>query len=156
MKRVNGVIVPCITFFNERFEINNELNSLLIKHVLLNGADSLFLFGNTGEGIDFINKIDEKRKFVDVTLNYIDNRIPILLGAFGNHAEEVINQIELLGKQYNDLNFVITPPISRKLNEYNLESYFENILGSITLRNQIFLYNNPNRFAGNEIRPETM
>ena len=140
MQNINGVIVPSVTFFNENFEINTELNSLLIRHILLNGADSIFLFGNTGEGIEFINKIHEKCKFLDLALKYTEYNIPLLLGAFGNKAEEAISQIELLGKEYKNLNFVITPPISRKLNHNNLIAYFENILGSLTLENQIFLY----------------
>ncbi len=154
MQSINGVIVPSITFFNERFEVNRELNSLLIRHILLNGADNVFLFGNTGEGIEFIDKINEKRKFVDLALKCTEDKTPILLGAFGNKAEEVINQIELLGKEYKTLNFVITPPISRKLEKNELISYFENTLGSLSLNNQIFLYNNPHRFAKNDVRVE--
>ena len=120
MQNISGVIVPSITFFNENFEVNDELNSLLFRHTLLNGADSIFLFGNTGEGIEFIDKIDEKRKSVDLALKVSDNKTPILLGAFGNNAEEAINQIELLGNEYKNLSFVITPPISRRLDEIEL------------------------------------
>ena len=58
MQQINGIIVPSITFFNENFEVNIELNSLLFRHLLLNGADCIFLFGNTGEGIEFIDRID--------------------------------------------------------------------------------------------------
>ncbi|MFX1298026.1 MAG: dihydrodipicolinate synthase family protein [Promethearchaeota archaeon] len=154
MEHISGIIVPSITFFNEKFEVNEELNSLLYRHILLNGADSLFIFGNTGEGIEFIDKIDEKRKSVELALKVSENKVPILLGAFGNDAEEAINQIELLGKEYKALNFVITPPISQKLGKKELISYFENILGSLTLKNQIFLYNNPYRFAKNNINRE--
>ena len=154
MQNISGIIVPSITFFNENFEVNDELNSLLFRHILLNGADSIFLFGNTGEGIEFIDKIDEKRKSVDLALKVSDNKIPILLGAFGNNAEEAINQIELLGKEYKPLNFVITPPISQRLDKNELIAYFENILGSIAINSSIFLYNNPDRFAKNNIRAE--
>ncbi|MFX1445015.1 MAG: dihydrodipicolinate synthase family protein [Promethearchaeota archaeon] len=156
MQNINGVIVPSITFFNDRLEINNELNSLLIRHILLNGADGVFLFGNTGEGIEFIEKVNEKSKFLDLALQYTKNKTPILLGAFGNNTEQAINQIELLGKEYKFLNFVITPPISKRLERNKLIGYFENILGSLTLNNQIFLYNNPHRFAKNNISGDTV
>ena len=79
MQSINGIIVPSITFFNERFEVISELNSLLIRHILLNGADNVFLFGNTGEGIEFIDKINEKRKFVELALKYTDDKTPLLL-----------------------------------------------------------------------------
>ena len=128
MQSISGVIVPSITFFNESLEINSELNSLLIRHILLNGADGVFLFGNTGEGIEFTDKINEKRKFVDLALKYTVDKIPILMGAFGNQAEEVINQIELLGKQYKTLNFVITPPISRRLKKNELIAFYDSTI----------------------------
>jgi len=154
LQNINGVIVPSITFFNNKYEVNIELNSLLIKHILLNGADSVFLFGNTGEGIEFIERINEKRKFIDLALKVTENKIPILLGAFGNKVEEGINQIELLGKEYKSLNFVITPPLSQRLEKSELIDYFENILGSLALKSQVFLYNNPHRFAKNNISGE--
>lgn len=93
---------------------------------------------------------------MDLALKYSDHKTPVLLGAFGYKADEAINQIELLGKDYKTLSFVITPPISKKLENNDLIAYFETILGSLTLKNQIFLYNNPHRFAKNNIRADTI
>ena len=80
---ISGVIVPSITLFNKNFEIDVELNSILIRHALLNGAKIIYLFGTTGEGIYFSDKIEEKIKFLKLTTE-INDKIPILLGAFGN------------------------------------------------------------------------
>jgi 4-hydroxy-tetrahydrodipicolinate synthase len=156
MVRVNGIIVPCITFFNKDFKIINELNSLLIRHILLNGADALFIFGNTGEGITFYDKEREKRRFLEIALKQDNNKIPILLGVFGNQSELVINQIASFGRTYESISFVIAPPFLHKLPEVELKDYFESILGSIDTKIQIFLYNNPSRFAGNRIEPNIL
>ncbi len=150
---ISGVIVPSITLFNKNFEIDVELNSILIRHALLNGAKIIYLFGTTGEGIYFSDKIDEKIKFLNLTTE-INDKIPILLGAFGNEVDEVINQIETLGKKFNFLNFFIAPPFSKKLASDELKLHFENILGSVTSKNNIYLYHNPEYFTGNEIEPK--
>ena len=63
---LNGVICPTITFFNHNFEVNTELNSLLFRHAQLNGANAIFLFGTTGEGVYFSNKLEEKIKLVNL------------------------------------------------------------------------------------------
>ncbi len=150
---INGVIVPSITFFNNNFEINTELNSILIRHALLNKANAIYLFGTTGEGIFFSDKLNEKIKLLNVSTK-INDKIPLLLGAFGNEVDDVIDQIDILAKKFNTLNFFIAPPFSKKLAGEEFKFHFENILGSLTSKNDIFLYHNPEMFTGNEIEPK--
>ena len=150
---INGVIVPSITFFNKNFEIEMELNSILIRHALLNRANAIYLFGTTGEGIYFSDKLNEKIKFLNLTTE-INDKIPILLGAFGNEVDDVVNQIDILGKKFTNLNFFLAPPFSKKLTIGELTLYFENILSSLSVTNHIYLYHNPELFFGNEINPK--
>ena len=58
--KVNGIICPAITFFDDNLHVNVELNSLLYRHIHLNGANAIFLFGSTGEGHTFLKNYDEK------------------------------------------------------------------------------------------------
>ncbi len=148
---LNGVIVPTITFFNENFEINAEINSLLIRHALLNDVNGIFLFGITGEGRHFSERFEEKVKLIDLALDITKNDVPILVGIYGNEENEVINQLETLGNKYDSINFVITPPFAEKRPIADLKSYFETIIGSGSYKNQVYLYNNPKVFAGNAI-----
>ncbi|MFX1337189.1 MAG: dihydrodipicolinate synthase family protein [Promethearchaeota archaeon] len=150
---VNGIIVPSLTFFNKDYEIEMDLNKILIRHALLNKANAIYLFGTTGEGIYFSDKLNEKIKFLNLTIE-INDKIPILLGAFGNEVDEVTNQIETLGKKFSALNFFIAPPFSKKLPADELKIHFESILDSLSLKNHIYLYHNPEQFAGNEIDPK--
>ena len=155
MSGINGIIVPSITFFDKNYELNNELNSILLRHIMLNGAKAIYLFGTTGEGLYFSDKLQKKIKFINLMLK-INDKIPLMLGAFGNEVNDVINQIEVVGKKFNTLNFFIAPPFSKKLTADELKLYFENILGSVSLKNDIFLYHNPELFFGNEIEPKNV
>lgn len=154
--KVNGVIVPCITFFNKNHEIYRELNSLLIQHVILNGADSIFIFGNTGEGVYFYDNIKEKRKYLDLTFEQTSDKFPVLLGVFGNKIDEVIDQLEIFAKDYTSLNFIIAPPFTHKLDKSQIKEYLENIINSVSFKNHIYLYNNPNTFGANNIDDEIL
>ncbi|MHA1294000.1 MAG: dihydrodipicolinate synthase family protein [Promethearchaeota archaeon] len=151
---INGVIVPSITFFNQKFEINRKLNSLLFKHIILNGANAIFLFGITGEGLLFSNKLEEKTKLIYDAKKIVKDKIPILIGMFGINREEIIVQINELGKIFDSLCFVIAPPTSKKLSQEELKNYFKTIIESINSSNHIYLYNHPNIFGGNIIEPE--
>ena len=150
---INGIIVPSLTFFKKDFEIDVELNSILTRHILLNRANAIYLFGTTGEGIFFADNLEVKIEYINL-VSAINDKTPLLLGAFGNQIEDVINQIEILGKKFPNLNFFIAPPFSKKIPIDELTFYFENILSSLNVTNNIFLYHNPEIFFGNEINPK--
>jgi dihydrodipicolinate synthase/N-acetylneuraminate lyase len=145
------VICNTLTFDNKDFRIIESLNSLLLRHILTNDANSLLLFGRMDENNR--SSITEKIKLIELALEITKNKIPIMVGFYNNHADVIIEQIEILGKKFENLNYMISPPISDKISIDGIESYFENILGSITSRNHIYLINNPPLFAGNEIEP---
>ncbi|MFX1324031.1 MAG: dihydrodipicolinate synthase family protein [Promethearchaeota archaeon] len=153
MPQINGVVCNALTFFNQSGEFIKSLNSLLIRHILTNDVNALLLFGNMDNEQLFSNKVEEKLKLIDSAIELTQKRNPILVGVYGNSAEEIIEQIESIGKKYEEINFMIPPPISEKISSEALESFFENILGSINPRNQIYLYNNPLQSAKNEIDP---
>jgi len=131
-----------------------SLNSLLLRHILTNDANSLLLFGNTGDGVLF--SITEKMKFIETAKEITEKKVPIFIGIYGNQVDNIIDQIENIGKKFEDLNFMISPPISEKKSTDSIKSYFENILGSVNPKNQIYLINDPLQFAGNEIESDLL
>ena len=154
MKSLGGVIVPSITIFNENYGVNLIANLILYNHILLNGADSIFLFGSMGEGLFFHKNVKEKIKLIELAYHESKNKIPILCGVFGNQADEILNQMEQLGNVFKDLYFVLAPPFKKKLSFTELDAFLENSIGSFNLHNKIILYNNPTNFAKNEIETE--
>ncbi|MHA2180881.1 MAG: dihydrodipicolinate synthase family protein, partial [Promethearchaeota archaeon] len=156
MSQINGVICRALTFFDENSNVLEDLNSLLIRHILTNDANSLLLFESTGEGTLFSNSIEEKTKLINIALKTTEEKIPIIARLYGDNAEEIINQIDTLGKKFEKICFMISPPISIEVSPNFLKSYFQNILGSNNTKNHIYLYNNPLQFSGNEIAPELL
>ena len=151
---INGVICNTLVFYDKDYKTIESLNSLLFRHILTNDANSLLVFGNEHESN--LISITEKIKIIELILEITQNKIPIFIGIYCNLVDEVIEQIEHLGKKFEDLNFMISPPFSEKKPKEIIKSYFENILSSINPKNQIYLINNPVQFAGNEIEPDLL
>jgi len=64
----------------------------LIQHVIQNKPDALFFLGSTGEGLYFEDKIEEKKKLLNL-IREIDAQypnLPILVGVYGNSPRRVI------------------------------------------------------------------
>lgn len=127
------------------------MTSILLKHVYLNGADSILLFGTTGEGNSFSERLEEKSKLINFVLGNDVQKKPIISGIFQNNSNRIIDEIEMFGKKFKNLNFLLPSPLTEKLVEDDLKSFFINILDSINVDNKIILYNNPTLFAGNNI-----
>ncbi|MHA2036201.1 MAG: dihydrodipicolinate synthase family protein [Promethearchaeota archaeon] len=153
MPQINGVMCNTLTFYDKNFNVMEELNSLLFKHILTNDANSLLLFGSTGEGALFSSNIDEKIKLINIARKNTEEKIPIIVRLYGDKAEEIIDQVETVGKKFENIGFMISPPISLNLTLDALKSYFQNILGSIHSQHPILLENNPPQFSSNEIDP---
>ncbi|MFX1498398.1 MAG: dihydrodipicolinate synthase family protein [Promethearchaeota archaeon] len=151
MSQLRGVTVPSITFYNKEYEVDTELHALLNRHLLVNGADSLYLFGSTGEGVLFSYNKVEKAKLINLTIESTGKKIPLMVGVLGNEREEIVEEINDLSKKFNEVNFVLAPPYKEKIDD--LQSHFTEIFDSISIKNSIFLCNNPIEFGGNEITP---
>ncbi|TFF88886.1 MAG: hypothetical protein EU549_02180 [Promethearchaeota archaeon] len=154
MLGLNGVIVPSLTFFDENRFINTEIQSLLIKHILVNGADAVLLLSLIGEGILFSENTEQMRKLVSLTYEATGNKTPILLNVIGDDEDDGIDKLNEFGKKYPKLIFVLPPPHYEKHSETELLSYFENIFSSISIKNPIILHNKPKKFHENEINPQ--
>ncbi|MFX0023671.1 MAG: dihydrodipicolinate synthase family protein [Candidatus Hermodarchaeota archaeon] len=148
------MICNTLTFYNRDFKIIDSLNSILLRHILTNDADSLLLFGRMDNNNSYT--ITEKIKLIELVLEITESKVPIMVGIYNNQVDKIIEQIENIGKKFEDLSFMISPPITEKKTIYETQAYFENILSSITSKNHIYLINNPPLFAGNEIDPNSL
>ena len=81
---LNGVIVPSLTFFDENHIINSEIQTLLIKHLLVNGADAILLLSRIGEGLLFSEDKDQIYDLIDLAYDVTGDKTQILLNHYPN------------------------------------------------------------------------
>ncbi|MFW9970433.1 MAG: dihydrodipicolinate synthase family protein [Candidatus Odinarchaeota archaeon] len=154
MPRLNGVICDTLTFHTKNFEIIENLSSLLIRHILTNQTNSILIFNNINERNQF--SLLEKIKLIELVIKITEKKIPIIVRIYGDQAESIIDQIENFNRKFEDLNFIISPPLTEKISNDRIKSDIENILSSIPSNNHIYLVNNPSLFARNEIEPNLL
>jgi len=156
---MDGIVVPALTLFTREYKVDLDAQILLTRHVLVNGADVLFLCGSTGEGQWLQRERPAERagllKAAKKAMDEAERRVPVIFGIYGNATKEVIAQYqEMLRVQKAEKaaiidGFVISPPLSKKLPDAELEQYLAEITAAIP--EPVFYYNNPATFGGNSI-----
>ncbi len=104
---VTGTIVPTISYFDEDNSIQQRVCRLQAAHALHHGANSLFVLGSTGEGTYLkglgpssdIERIKLALISADAIVEHYEKTgtyAPLLLGAYGNTAFEVLDDMKNL------------------------------------------------------------
>lgn len=135
---LKGVVVPMITPFNSKGEIDYEGLKWLIDYTINNGVNALFPNSTTGEFVH-LNE-EELINFVRKTIEFSNKKVPILPGITTNITQLSIS----LGKKYLDYGadgLIIMPPFFYKLSENDLYLHFSKVAESLDA--SIIIYNNP-------------
>jgi 4-hydroxy-tetrahydrodipicolinate synthase len=147
--KVAGVWLPIVTpFFND--EIDFESYKKILDFYISKGINGLVPLGTTGE----VSTIDdcEYEKLVAITVEYVNNRVPLLIGAGGNYTKKVIKQIKLLEK-YGVQGILSVSPYYNRPDQNGIFEHFKCIAESTEL--DIVIYNIPYR-TGRNIENETI
>ena len=88
---LKGLGVALITPFNEDESIDYVSLGRLVDYLLKNGADYLVVLGTSAETPTLTE--EEKRKVLNLVLEHVHGRVPIVLGVGGNCTRNVIEQL---------------------------------------------------------------
>ena len=86
IKTVTGVIPAMVTPFDENEKLDEGRLRALIRFLIDRGLDGLYITGSTGES--FLMSPEERKRVVEVTVDEVDSRIPVIahIGAIGTHS----------------------------------------------------------------------
>ena len=102
------------------------------------GVPGIIILGTTGE---FLTITDEERElFIETTIKYINNRIPVLVGSMNAHTPNAVRyskQAEELGAN----GLMIAPPYYYTPTTDEIFNYYKSICEQVNI--PIMLYNNP-------------
>ena len=110
MKIPTGNIVPLFSFFLENGVVQEQQMKDILNHIYSNGANSVFILGSTGEGLYFMDKSAEKTKLLN-SIRDANNKWnkDILIGVYGETAEEVEKDAQFVLSHIKNPYFVIPP-----------------------------------------------
>jgi 4-hydroxy-tetrahydrodipicolinate synthase len=148
--RVEGSWPALVTPFTERDEVNLESLTRLVEFHVTNDSTGILLLGSTSEVT--LLKSDEKWKIVDVALEAVEGRVPVMCGISASTTRETIENARRVKGAGVDCGLLVQPSYIRPTQEA-LYFYFKEVAEKSEL--PIVIYNNPER-AGVNIQAETL
>lgn len=132
-----GIIPALVTPFKEDGSIDYENYYPYLDHLIESGVDGLLLCGSTGEYT--LLSTEERKEIIKNVLAFVNNRVPVMVGANSHNPEEVINWLNYAKEQGAAWGLVLTPHYLTTSNEGIVE-YYEYLASSSDLPIVIYHY----------------
>ena len=139
-----GLGIALITPFKEDGSVDYEALIRLVDYQLSNGADFFCILATTGETP--VLTPAEKQKIKDTIVDYVQGRVPILMGCGGYNTAAVVE--ELKNGDFRGIDGILSVcPYYNKPSQEGLYQHFKAIAGATKL--PVVLYNVPGRTGVN-------
>jgi 4-hydroxy-tetrahydrodipicolinate synthase len=144
-----GSIVAIVTPFKNG-KIDEESYRKLIEFQIENGTSAIVPCGTTGESATL--GMEEHTRVIDVCIDAVKKRVPVIAGTGGNSTGEAIELTEHAKKSGADASLQVTPYYNKPTQE-GLYQHFKAIANAVALPQ--VLYNVPGRTSVNML-PQTV
>jgi 4-hydroxy-tetrahydrodipicolinate synthase len=144
-----GSIVAIVTPFREG-KVDEEAYRELIEFQIENGTSAIVPCGTTGESATL--SIEEHNRVIDIAVEAVHKRVPVIAGTGGNSTSEAIELTGHARKAGADATLQVTPYYNKPTQE-GLYEHFKTIAEAVPLPQ--VLYNVPGRTSVNML-PETV
>ncbi|MBO8137316.1 MAG: dihydrodipicolinate synthase family protein [Desulfotomaculum sp.] len=137
--KFKGIIPPMVTIFNEDGSIDWEGNKALIDYLIDGGVNGIFVLGSSGEFAHL--STSERKEFAEFAVNYINGRVPVLVGTGHSNTREVV-ELSQHAQSIGADGIVVVTPYYWRLSEKNLFNHYKTVAASMDL--PIIIYHFPN------------
>jgi dihydrodipicolinate synthase/N-acetylneuraminate lyase len=146
-----GVIVPTLTFFDEKLKLDLKAQKMHTDFLIGNGVKSIFIMGSAGEGVCLCD--EDKIKLTEKSAEFIGGRVRLLAGI----SQESLPRVKKLIDKIKDFPidaFVVTLPYYFPVSSHeSIKDFF--IAVADYSPKPIFVYNIP-CFTKVNISPKTV
>ncbi|MCK5426313.1 MAG: 4-hydroxy-tetrahydrodipicolinate synthase [Thermodesulfovibrionia bacterium] len=144
-----GSIVAIVTPFKDGKVDENALSRLIEWHIS-EGTNAIVPCGTTGEAstLDY----DEHYRVIELTMNTVQGRIPVIAGTGANSTDETIMMTEKAKEMGTDGALLVTPYYNKPTQE-GLYRHYKKVAEKVDI--PIILYNVPSR-TGVNLLPQTV
>lgn len=146
--KLHGIIPPVSTIFKETGVLDKKGMAVVIDYLIDSEVHGLFFLGSGGEFTQM--SIEERIETAEFVTNYVNGRVPVLIGTGSTNTREVIKLSKHAEKVGVDA-VVIINPYYWSLTEENLFKHFGAVAEAINI--PIILYNFPS-LTGQDLNPQ--
>jgi 4-hydroxy-tetrahydrodipicolinate synthase len=144
MVEIRGVITSMLTPFSEQYSLDDETLAQELEYQIQAGVDGICILGGTGEALSL--NPNERLRVVDITVDVVKGRVPIVVGCFIPIESEIIEFANAI-KDRGASAMMLTPPAFYKHNARQFELLLERI--SLQANIPLVLFNSPSRVGVN-------
>lgn len=148
--RLRGTGVALVTPFTASFEIDYDALGKVIDYVIKDGAEYVVTLGTTGETPTLTK--EEKKAIVNYTYEWVNGRVPVVVGVGGNNTSEVMEDLEKLPLDKATAVLSASPWYNKPSQEGLYQHY--KAIAAATVK-PVLLYNVPGR-TGRNIDADTV
>lgn len=148
---LKGFGVALITPFKEDESIDYDALARLVDYQIQNNTDYLVVLGTTAETPTLSE--EEKKKVVELVVNRVNGRIPVVLGVGGNNTGALVKQLKEDNFDGIDAILSVTPYYNKPSQE-GLYQHYKAIAQASKL--PVILYNVPGRTGVNMTAETTL
>ena len=141
---LSGTGVALVTPFNSNMDIDEPALARVIEHVITGGVEYIVTLGTTGETPTLSR--EEKIRIARYTIDVVNHRVPVVIGAGGSDTREVIREIEKLPTD-QAVAILSASPYYSKPSQEGIYQHYKAIAAASPI--PVLLYNVPGRTARN-------
>ena len=141
---LSGTGVALVTPFTSTMAIDEPALARVIEHVIAGSVEYIVTLGTTGETPTLSR--EEKVRIARFTIEVVNNRVPVVIGAGGSDTREVIREIEKLPTDHAAAILSASPYYSKPSQEGIYQHY--KAIASASPK-PVLIYNVPGRTARN-------
>ncbi len=149
--RFEGIFTPTITPLDEKEGVD-ELG--FVKHLnrlIDNGVHGIYLLGTSGEFVSLINV--ERQRAIEIAVNAVNGRVPIICGAMDSSTKRVIQNIEMAQELGVDAVAATPPYYYPSSSDNDILAFYGTVAQSTDL--PVIVYNIPS-MVKTMIKPEVI
>ena len=146
---LKGIYTALVTPFKDG-KLDEKAFRNLIAFQLKGGINGVVPCGTTGEAPTL--SYEEHEKVIELTVKYVNNKVPVIAGTGSNSTQEAIELTEGAKKLGADF-CLLTTPYYNKPSQEGLYQHFKAIAEAVNI--PLILYNIPGR-TGINMTPETI
>ncbi len=141
---LSGTGVALVTPFKADMSIDEPALARVIEHVISGGVEYIVTLGTTGETPTLSR--EEKVRIARYTIEVVNGRMPVVIGAGGSDTREVIREIEKLPTD-QAIAILSASPYYSKPSQEGIYQHYKAIASASPI--PVLLYNVPGRTARN-------
>src|SRR5450432_76710 len=141
---LSGTGVALVTPFKSDLTIDEPALARVIEHVIAGGVEYIVSLGTTGETPTLSR--EEKVRIARFTIEVVNQRVPVVIGAGGSDTREVIREIEKLPTDHA-VAILSASPYYSKPSQEGIYQHYKAIASASS--KPVLIYNVPGRTARN-------